>query len=218
MERIGTLTTSRLLLREWQAGDEKPMATINRDPEVVRHLNRPVDPDAVNGFFATVTAHWDQHGFGFWAIEPRVGPLAGRFVGFVGVAYPTFLPELAQRPELGWRLARESWGAGYATEAAVAARDDAATRLGFDDLISIIHPDNERSQRVAAKVGMTIEGPVFNPHLNMAVDIWHRALRQQAPPEPPQRKLRRTNMAPALPENAKSPALAGLFCNRGAEI
>jgi RimJ/RimL family protein N-acetyltransferase len=178
VERTEAVTTPRLILREWRASDEGPMAAINRDPEVVRHLNRPVGPEAVEGFFAVVASHWDQHGFGFWAVEPRVGPLAGTFVGFVGVAYPTFLPEVAHRPELGWRLARESWGLGYATEAAIAARDDAATRLGFDSLISIIHPDNERSQRVAAKVGMTIEGPVFNPHLNRTVDIWQRT----APP------------------------------------
>lgn len=178
VERIEVVTTPRLTLRRWRESDEGPMAAINRDPEVVRHLNRPVDPEAVEGFFAVVTSHWDQHGFGFWAVEPRVGPLAGTFVGFVGVAYPTFLPEVAHRPELGWRLARESWGLGYATEAAIAARDDATTRLGFDSLISIIHPDNERSQRVAAKVGMAIEGPVFNPHLNRVVDIWYRT----APP------------------------------------
>ena len=76
-----------------------------------------------------VEEHWEEHGFGHWAVEPLEGPLAGRMIGFVGVAYPTFLPELASRPELGWRLARESWGSGYATEAALLARDDAFTRL-----------------------------------------------------------------------------------------
>ena len=70
------------------------------------------------------------------------------------------MPELAHRPEFGWRLARGAWGRGLATEAAGAARDDAFERLGLPELISIIHPENERSRRVATKLGMTIEGEV----------------------------------------------------------
>jgi RimJ/RimL family protein N-acetyltransferase len=65
VERAETVTTLRLTLRRWRVSDEGPMAAINRDPEVVRHLNRPVGPDAVEGFFAVVASHWDQHGFGF---------------------------------------------------------------------------------------------------------------------------------------------------------
>jgi len=73
------------------------------------------------------------------------------------VAYPTFLPELAHRPELGWRLARRAWGRGLATEGATAARDWALGELGMPDLISIIHPENAASRRVAEKLGMKLE-------------------------------------------------------------
>ena len=138
------------------------MVAINSDPEVTEFLNRVMDAAATAAFLARTEEHWAEHGFGHWAVEPLDGPLAGEMIGFVGVAYPTFLPELATRPELGWRLARESWGNGYATEAALLARDDAFTRLALPELISIIHPDNERSRRVATKVGMTIERQVSN--------------------------------------------------------
>lgn len=117
------------------------MASINRDPEVTRFLNRPADEAAVEGFFALVTEHWSAHGFGFWAVEASQPTAPGRFIGFVGVAYPTFLPAVADRPELGWRLSRDTWGHGYATEAAIAARDDAFARLDLPELISIIRPD-----------------------------------------------------------------------------
>jgi RimJ/RimL family protein N-acetyltransferase len=148
------------------------MAAINRDPEVTRYLNRQVDPPAVHAFFDLVVDHWREHGFGFYAVD-LCRPAGGEeFIGFVGVAYPTFLPELADRPELGWRLARSAWGRGYATEAALAARDDAFARLGLRELISIIDPDNKRSRRVAEKLGMSIERQVHNSVVRRSVDVW----------------------------------------------
>ncbi len=119
------------------------MAAINRDPDVTRWLNRPADARAVDGFYGAVTEHWTTHGFGLYAVEV-LGVDGHAFIGFVGAAYPTFLPALAHRPELGWRLAREAWGKGLATEAATAARDDALHRLALPSLISIIHPQNTR--------------------------------------------------------------------------
>ncbi len=151
------------------------MAAINRDPDVIRYLNRPVDEQAVRAFFGLLLDHWDRHGFGFYAVESRAGDTAGQFIGFVGVAYPMFLPGLAERPELGWRLARTAWGQGLATEAATAARDDAFDRLGLEELISSIHPENARSRRLAAKLGMSLEQQVYNPVLDRQVDVWHSA-------------------------------------------
>jgi RimJ/RimL family protein N-acetyltransferase len=171
------IETPRLRLRRWRDEDEAAMAAINSDPAVTEFLNRRMDAAATAAFLGRTREHWAEHGFGHWAVEPLEGPLAGAMIGFVGVAYPTFLPELAARPELGWRLSRASWGSGYATEAALAARDDAFSRLGLDGLISIIHPDNTRSQRVAAKAGMTIERQVHNPVLDRDVDVWSLAAR-----------------------------------------
>jgi RimJ/RimL family protein N-acetyltransferase len=82
------------------------MAAINTDPEVMRMLNRPVDAQAAAGFVDRARSHWEEHGFGWWAVEGRELDFRDELIGFVGVAYPTFLPELAARPELGWRLAR----------------------------------------------------------------------------------------------------------------
>ncbi len=126
----------------------------------------------MSAFYKSCVDHWEQHGFGFFAVESREEATSGRFLGFVGVGYPTFLPALARRPELGWRLERSSWGRGLATEAALASRADAFGRLGLAELISIIHPDNVASTRVAAKLGMTIEGEVHNPVLDRPVHVW----------------------------------------------
>ena len=164
------LLTERLRLRRWLARDEAPMAAINRDPEVARYLNCPTDEAAIAAFFADAAAHWDAYGYGLYAVE-----LLGadeRFVGFAGFSHPTFIPAVADRPELGWRLARSAWGAGLATEAATAVLHHGFGRLGLSDPIAVIHPQNERSRRVATKLGMHPERQVHNPVLGREVDIW----------------------------------------------
>jgi RimJ/RimL family protein N-acetyltransferase len=178
---VTELRTARLLLRRWRARDEAPMRAINRHPEVARYLNRPVSETALAAFHGHMVEHWEVHGFGPWALEaaerlaPREAGAAiapGTFLGFAGVAYPTYLPALAERPEIGWRLASAAWGRGLATEAALAARDHAFGTLGLPELIAIIHPDNVRSQRVAAKLGMAVASHVHNPLLRRFVDVW----------------------------------------------
>jgi RimJ/RimL family protein N-acetyltransferase len=150
------------------------MAQINRDAEVGRYLNRPVDEAAVTAFFAQMVGHWEAHGYGPWALESREPGPEGRFVGFARLAHvPPFLAAAGPAPELGWRLGRSAWGRGLATEAAIAARDDAFGRLALDEIISIIHPQNERSQRVAVKVGMRPRGTIENPVTGIEVDVWH---------------------------------------------
>ena len=166
------LRTERLILRRWRPEDQEAMAAINSDPAVTEFLNGRMDAAETAAFLDRTRKHWAEHGFGHWAVEPLDGPLAGELIGFVGVAYPGYLPELAARPELGWRLAAPSWGKGYATEAALAARDDAFGRLGLGELISIVHPENERSRRVTTKVGMTIERQIPNPALGRDIDVW----------------------------------------------
>lgn len=151
------------------------MARINRDPEVGRYLNRPVDDAAVAGFYGLMVGHWQSHGFGPWAIESAEPGLEGRFLGFAGLAHvPPFLAAAGTAPELGWRLDPACWGRGLATEAAIAARDDAFGRLALPEIISIIHPLNERSRRVADKIGMTRQRQIENPVLGILTDVWHR--------------------------------------------
>jgi RimJ/RimL family protein N-acetyltransferase len=169
------LRTQRLLLREWRESDREPMAQINSDPRVTEFLNQRADKKSLRAFDAWLASHWERFGFGVWAVQAEVEPMRGVLLGFTGIAYPEFLPELAARPELGWRLASGAWGQGFATEAAAAARDDAFGRLGVPELISLIDPGNVRSQRVAEKVGMTRTGDsVLNVAQGNTVDIWQQ--------------------------------------------
>jgi RimJ/RimL family protein N-acetyltransferase len=158
------LLTERLRLRRWRGDDEAEIAAITADPEVSRYLGPSTGP-----FVERFERHWRGHGFGLWAVQRRDGVGC---IGFVGIARPSWLPAVAHRIEVGWRLSHAEWGHGFATEAALAARDHAAERLGIENLIAIIHPDNRRSQRVAEKLGMTFAHWVHNPSLGIPVQIW----------------------------------------------
>jgi RimJ/RimL family protein N-acetyltransferase len=173
MERLAhTLLTPRLRLRRWRPDDAEPMAAINADPEVTRYLGPRTAPEPADEFYRRISRHWDLHGFGFWAVESREPETEGRLLGFTGIGYPTFMPELAGQVEIGWRLARAAWGRGLATEAAFAVREDAFATHRLSALVSIIHPENARSQRVAVKLGMKLERHLHYPLLGREVEIW----------------------------------------------
>jgi RimJ/RimL family protein N-acetyltransferase len=148
------LETARLVLRTWRADDLEPFVALNADARVMAHVGtrRALNRDDSERLLAQITRHWDEHGYGLWAVERRAEGTAP--IGFVGLAVPSFLPAVLPAVEVGWRLAAAWWGRGYATEAARASVECAWAALHLQRLVSIIHPANERSLRVAAKLGM----------------------------------------------------------------
>ena len=75
-------------------------------------------------------------------------------IGFAGLSHPLWLPGWERTVEVGWRFAREAWGRGYATEAGRAGLAYGFERIGLAEIVSLIHPDNERSLAVAGRLGM----------------------------------------------------------------
>jgi len=102
---------------------------------------------------AMFVGHWHLRGFGMWAVEERA---SGTFVGRVGLHFPEGWPDR----EIGWTLARAFWGKGYAFEAARAALDHAFDTLRWNRVISLIHPQNARSIRLAERLGERYERDV----------------------------------------------------------
>lgn len=136
-----------MLLRPWRDDDLAPFAALNQDPVVMEHFPSLLDRDRSDAMAARIRAHFDREGFGLWAVEvPGVAP----FIGFTGLQRPAFMPADI---EIGWRLARAHWGAGYASEAARAAVDYAFRELALPALIAMTVPSNLRSQRVMHKLG-----------------------------------------------------------------
>ena len=144
------LESERLLLRQWRPSDFAGVAEIFTDAQTARYIGGVCTRDEAWRRMATVVGHWVLRGFGLWALEEKT---SGQFVGASGLWYPEGWPE----PEIGWWLLRAGQGKGYATEAARRARLYAYKNLNLNTLISIIHPDNTPSQRVAKRLGARFE-------------------------------------------------------------
>jgi RimJ/RimL family protein N-acetyltransferase len=150
---VPELRTERLLLRGFRDGDLDDWAEICADAEVTRWVG---DPDGLSREdawrrMAYFLGHWELRGCGQWALEEQA---TGRLVGRAGLMYPEAWPGL----EVGWLVGRSHWGRGYAPEAGRASMDWARDALGAAHVISLIEDENERSARVAEKLGMTVEG------------------------------------------------------------
>ena len=140
------IRTERLLLRQWREEDREPFAALNADPVVMEHFPSTMSREASDAFVDFNIRTIDERGWGLWAVDAH-----GTFIGFVGLNEPNFMPGV----EIGWRLARDAWGHGYATEAAQAALAYARDELGLDEVISFTATTNLRSRKVMERIGMT---------------------------------------------------------------
>jgi len=146
------IQTPRLRLRRWLPTDLEPFAAMNADPRVAEFLPTPLTRETSEALVARAEAMFDQRGFGLWAVEiPGVTP----FAGFIGLTTPRFDAHFQPSVEIGWRLAAESWGKGYATEGARAALSYGFETIGLEEIVSMTVPANQRSRHVMEKIGMT---------------------------------------------------------------
>jgi RimJ/RimL family protein N-acetyltransferase len=159
---IPTLTTNRLILRGFTAGDWDAYAAMNADPAVRDWLGgNLLSREQSWTQMETFMGQWALRGYGMFAVETD-GNVAGR----VGILHPIDRPE----PELAWALARPFWGRGLATEAAAEVRRWALAEFRWDRLVSYILPTNTRSRRVAEKLGAVADGRT--DLRGFVVDVW----------------------------------------------
>jgi ribosomal-protein-alanine N-acetyltransferase len=152
-----------VVLREWLPGDLEPFAALNADPRVMRYYPSLLTPAESDAFvLERVVPHFAEHGFGLWAVEVAgVTP----FIGYVGLAVPTFETDFTPCVEIGWRLAFPYWRWGYATEAARAAVAFGFAEAGLEEIVSFTVPQNRRSVAVMSRLGMSYAGEFDHPRL-----------------------------------------------------
>lgn len=144
------LETERLLLREMVPGDVDDLLAVFSDAETMRFYPKPLDHQGAQAWIERNRRRYSKDGFGLWALMLKTG----RLIGDCGLVAQEV--DGVEAVEIGYHVHRDLWGQGLATEAARACRDYGFSRLKRDKLISLIHPANTASRRVAEKLGMTL--------------------------------------------------------------
>lgn len=180
---IPTINTHQLILRPFDPADAAPLQRIYRQEGVLRYFPNPEPPplERVERFLQAQAAHWEEHGYGNWAVVPRG---QAEIAGWAGL---WFISETGET-EVGYLLGRDYWGKGYATEAARAAVADGFERCGLEQIIGLTHPENIASQRVLVKCGMRLldQAPYWGMLMNRYLGrVTPRPVSQPPVPPPP---------------------------------
>jgi len=143
--------TPRLRLRRWRDADRAPFAAMNADPVVMEFFPALQTRESSDAAIAAWEAQFDERGWSNWAVERRD---TGEFIGFVGLSVPRRALPFSPCVEVGWRLARDHWGRGFATEAARGALRVGFERVGLEEIVSFTALANRRSRAVMERIGM----------------------------------------------------------------
>ncbi|MEY4269546.1 MAG: hypothetical protein RLZZ58_762 [Pseudomonadota bacterium] len=161
------IVTENLILRPPAEEDFDGFAEMCTDTESMRFIGGTAPRAAAWRIWCTLAGAWQIRGFSMFSVIERT---SGRWVGRLGPWYPEGWPA----PEVGWGVAPEFAGRGYAYEGSVAAIDWAFDFLKWDRVTHCIDPANVRSQRLAARLGAVNSGPTTlpAPFETAAVDLW----------------------------------------------
>jgi RimJ/RimL family protein N-acetyltransferase len=176
------LKTDRLLLRQWTDADREPYAALNADPVVMEHFPAPMTREMSDAMVDRLAADLDERGFGLWALEVLE---TGQFIGFTGLSVPSFEAHFTPAVEVGWRLSKDAWGNGYASEAARASLAHAFGPAGLDEVVSFTATTNKSSQRVMQRIGMShddaddFDHPRVEPGHRLERHVLYRITRSQ---------------------------------------
>lgn len=177
-----TLRGERVLLRGWRPEDLEPFAALNADPRVMEHFPSTLTREESDAFVRErILPQFEALGFGLWAVEV---PGASPFVGYVGLMEQTFEAPFTPCIEVGWRLAFEAWGHGYATEAARLAVRYGFEQVGLDEILSFTALSNTRSIAVMERLGMRHDGDFDHPRVPVGHPLRRHVLYRLRRPAP----------------------------------
>lgn len=162
-----TLRTARLLLRPWRDEDRAPFAALNADPVVMEYFPSVLTREESDAFVDRIGTGFDERGWGLWAAERTD---SGAFIGFIGLAVPGFEAPFLPGVEVGWRLAQEHWGQGFAPEGAAEALRFAFKDLELAEVLSFTAVQNAKSRRVMEKIGLRHHPDEDFDHPSLAED------------------------------------------------
>jgi RimJ/RimL family protein N-acetyltransferase len=144
------IETERLRLRVWEDADRDHFATLNADPIVMNDLGGPLSRADSDAKLDRYLRAWRSNGYGRWLVET----ISAKFLGYCGVMPVRESHPIGIHDEIGWRLIREAWGHGYATEAARAALIDVFRRVKLTEVLAYTDARNIRSQAVMRRLAL----------------------------------------------------------------
>jgi RimJ/RimL family protein N-acetyltransferase len=148
---VDRLETERLILRLWRKEDAAAFVAINQDAKVIEFLRGPLSLQNCQDFISRANAHFAKHGFGLWAATLKE---TAEMIGFAGLNVPDFESHFTPCVEIGWRLASQHWGKGYATEVARSALEIGFKNFGLKEIVAFTVPENLRSIAVMERLQM----------------------------------------------------------------
>jgi RimJ/RimL family protein N-acetyltransferase len=164
MKEILQLESARLILRQWRDSDLPAFADLCADPRVMRYFPETLGRLQSAEVIGRARGHFAELGYGLWALERKD---SGQFIGFTGLGQVGFNVPFAPATEIGWRLAYEHWGLGFASEAAWTCLACAFDRLGLEEVVAFTAVANASSEKVMQSIGMQrdVEGDFDHPNL-----------------------------------------------------
>ncbi|MDP9221167.1 MAG: GNAT family N-acetyltransferase [Actinomycetota bacterium] len=169
-------------MRAWQPADRAPFAAMNADSRVMEHFPAPYTREQSDAFVDRIEQRWAELGYGIWAVERRA---TGAFIGYVGLARAIFDAPFTPAVEVGWRLAAEHWGQGFATEGGKAALEFGFGTVGLAEIVSFTARSNAPSRRVMERLGMVrdpamdFDHPSVPEHHPVRPHVFYRITRER---------------------------------------
>ena len=159
------IETNRLVLRRWQSSDAAPFASLNADPRVMEFFPATLSRAESEAMISKIEERISQHGFGLWAAELKE---TKDFIVFIGLHVPGDALPFSACVDLGWRLAFDHWGRGYAQEGARAVLAFGFEMTRLEEIVSFTTVGNFRSRHVMERIGMTRDanGDFDHPRLS----------------------------------------------------
>lgn len=154
MADVPTIESARLILRNWRDDDIEPWVRMNADPHVAEFLRGPYTRERSEATAREIRGSLASNGYGWWVVELRAG---APFAGVIMLEKVSFEAAFTPAYEVGWRLAFEHWGEGYATEGARAALAHAFGTLRWPEVVAFTAATNLRSRRVMDRLGMSYD-------------------------------------------------------------
>lgn len=145
------IRTERLILRQWRKEDLKPFAALNADPRVMECFFAMKSREESDQMVKRMAEYIEIKGWSFWAVSTID---ANAFIGMIGLENIQMEFPFAPAVEIGWRLAYEHWGKGYATEGAKACLKYGFEKLKLKEIVAFTTAGNTRSRNVMEKIGM----------------------------------------------------------------